>query len=237
MGTSTHDERIGLTQLAGRIDHTLLAPEAGRPQIHKLVAEALEYGFAAVCVHGVFAADVAKMLHGGPVKTCAVVGFPHGANKTTIKTIEATAAAKDGAAEIDFVAHLPDLLRRDVEGAKNEFLQIVKAVRSVDPRIIVKVIIESALLTQDVPPQEAEERIECACRAARESGCDFVKTSTGFHPAGGATQTAVQWMKQHSGGLYVKAAGGIRSRPQALAMLEAGADRLGCSASVQIVRG
>ncbi len=221
--------------LAGKIDHTLLAAEADRRDIHRLVAEATQYNFASVCVHGLFVADVAKALHGSPIKTCAVVGFPLGANKPTIKAIEATAAVKDGAQEIDFVAHLPYLLKQDAASAKAEFLEIIKAARAVSPAVVVKVIIESALLLQD--PAHGEGRIACACQAAIESGCDFVKTSTGFHPAGGATVEAVRLMKKHSGGLYIKAAGGIRTREQALAMLDAGADRLGCSASVGIVTG
>lgn len=227
--------------LASRIDHTLLKAEATRPQVHRLVAEALQHGFAAVCVGGVFVADVATALRGCPVKTCAVVGFPLGHSKPTVKAIEAAAAVKDGAQEIDFVAHLPNLLKADLHAAKDEFLQVVKAARAVDPQVVVKVIIESALLLSepsDAAPDRGdrgEARIAIACQAARESGCDFVKTSTGFHPAGGATVEAVRLMKKHSGGLYIKASGGIRTYDDAVQMLEAGADRLGCSASVAIV--
>ncbi len=223
--------------LAHRIDHSLLHAHAARPEVHRLVSEAIEHAFASVCVNGIFIADVAKALHGSGVKACATVGFPLGANKTTIKAIEATAAVKDGADEIDFVAHLPHLLRADVESARLEFREIVRAARGPRADVVVKVIIESGLLMLDVSADQAEARIEAACRAARESGCDFVKTSTGFHPAGGATIEVVKLMKKHSGGLMVKASGGIRTREQALAMLEAGADRLGCSASVAIVRG
>lgn len=219
--------------LAGKIDHTLLDPEADRRDIHQLVAEATQHRFAAVCVHGVYVADVAKALHETGIHTCAVVGFPMGANKATMKAIEATAAVKDGAREIDFVAHLPYLLRCDLAWAKGEFLEIVKAARSANPGVIVKVIIESALLLQD--PDGAESRIQTACQAARESGCDFVKTSTGFHRAGGASVEAVSLIKKHSGGLGVKAAGGIRTYDHAVKMLNAGADRLGCSASVAVV--
>ncbi len=226
------------TSLASRIDHTLLAPEAGRPAIHKLVTEAIQYGFAVVCVNGIFAADVVRMLRAetqGAVKSCAVVNFPFGASTPTVKAIEATMLAKDGVDELDFVAHLPHLLKKDLHAAKTEFLEIVKAARSANPRIIIKAIIESALLMRDVDAAEAEARIAIACQAARESGCDFIKTSTGFHPAGGATVEAVALMKKHSGGLYVKASGGIRTREDAMRMLDAGADRLGCSASVAIV--
>jgi deoxyribose-phosphate aldolase len=221
--------------IAGRIDHTILSAEAARPRVHKVVAEALERGFAAVCVNGVYVQDVATALRGSHVKTCAVVGFPLGANKATIKAIEATAAVKDGADEIDFVAHLPYLLERNPPAIKAEFFEIVRAARAVKPAVIVKAIVETAVLMKDVGAAEAEARIETACRAARETGCDFVKTSTGFHPAGGATAEAVCLLKKHSGGLYVKASGGIRTYEDAIAMLDAGADRLGCSASVAIV--
>jgi deoxyribose-phosphate aldolase len=166
-----------------------------------------------------------------------VVGFPLGAMKATVKTMEAVAAAKDGVEELDFVAHLPNLINKDIAATKAEFLEIVKAARSVNPRVVIKVIIESAALMADVDDGEAEARIETACLAARESGCDFVKTSTGFHPAGGASVQAVKLMKKHSGGLYVKASGGIRSYDDAMKMIDAGADRLGCSASVAIVQG
>lgn len=226
-----------MMNLAGRIDHTILKAEATRPQVHKLVAEAIQYGFASVCVNGCYVADVAKGLYGSQVRTCAVAGFPLGANKSTIKAIEATSAVKDGAAEIDFVAHLPYLLKQDFASAKAEFLEIVRAARSANPQVVVKVIIESAALMHEVDAAEGEARIECACRAARESGCDFIKTSTGFHPLGGATAAAVMLMKKHSGGLYVKASGGIRRYQDAMMMIDAGADRLGCSASVEIVNG
>lgn len=225
---------MGMSELVGKIDHSVLVPEAGRVAVHRAVAEATQYGFAAVCVNGVYVADVAKALANTAVKTCAVVGFPFGAGRSVVKAIEASVAAKDGAQEIDFVAHLPYLLRADAASAKAEFMEVVKAARAVSPSVVVKVIIESAVLLSD-GREDGEKRIEAACRAARESGCDFVKTSTGFHRLGGATVEAVRMMKKHSGGLYVKASGGIRTRQDALRMLEAGADRLGCSASVAIV--
>jgi deoxyribose-phosphate aldolase len=223
--------------LASRIDHTLLKAEALKPEVHKLVAEATEHRFASCCVNGAFVQAVAVALKGSGVKTCAVVGFPLGANKATIKAIEATSCVKDGADEIDFVAHLPHLVKKDVASAKAEYIEIVKAARATRPDVIIKVIVESAYLMKDVNAAEAEARIEAACRAARESGCDFIKTSTGFHPAGGASVEAVKLMKKHSGGLYVKASGGIRGYDDAKRMLDAGADRLGCSASVAIVQG
>lgn len=224
--------------LASKIDHTLLTAEATRPQVHKLCAEAIEHHFAAVCVNPVFIADVSRLLRNetqGQVKTCTVVGFPLGANKATLKAIEAAGAVKDGADEIDFVAHLPYLLRTDLNSIKAEFLEIVKAARAANKAVVIKAIIESAVLMRDVSAETAQQRIETACRAARESGCDFIKTSTGFHPAGGADVESVRLMKKHSGGLYVKASGGIRTYNDAQKMLQAGADRLGCSAGVAIV--
>lgn len=226
---------VAMSNLADRIDHTNLKPEATRDQIDRLVAEAREHNFASVCVNGCYVAHVAGALRGSEVMTCGVAGFPLGADKPTLKAIEATTIVKDGADELDFVAHLPHLLACDVAQAKAEFLEIVKAARAVNPRVVVKVILETALLMHDVDAATAEARIETGCRAARESGCDFVKTSTGFHPAGGATEAAVQLLKKHSGGLYVKASGGIRTAADAHAMLAAGADRLGCSAGVAIV--
>ena len=225
-----------MTDLARLIDHTLLKPEATRRQIHKLVAEAMEYGFASACVNGVFAADVAKMLHGSPVRTCVVVGFPLGANAAGAKVSEAVRAVEDGADEIDVVAHLPHLINQDLAAAKAELLEIVKRSRTANRDVVVKVIVESSMLMHDVSDGEAEVTIAGACRAVRESGCEFIKTSTGFHSNGGATVEAVRLLKKHAGGLRVKAAGGIRTREDALAMVEAGADRIGCSSSVAIVR-
>lgn len=223
--------------LAAHIDHTLLKADATWEQVHEIVAQARHYGFASVCVNGVWTARVAQALAGSPVKTCVVVGFPLGANKATIKAIEATAAVKDGAQEIDFVANLALLQACDLAALKNEFMEIVRAARAVSPAVVVKVILETAFLMKDVTPDVAEGRIETACRAARESGCDFVKTSTGFHPAGGASEEAVRLLKKHSGGLAVKASGGIRSYQDAIKMMNAGADRLGCSSGVEIVKG
>jgi deoxyribose-phosphate aldolase len=226
---------ISAAELAARIDHSVLAPEATADQVRQAVDDAKRYGFAAVCVQGIYVAEVAEALAGTAARTCAVVGFPHGAMKPTVKAMEATVAAKDGAQEIDFVAHLPVLLAKDTATARWQWIELVRAVRSVNRQIVVKVIIESALLMQNVSADEAEARLAAACKAARESGCDFVKTSSGFHLAGGASVEAVRLMKKHAEGLRVKASGGIRTREQALAMLAAGADRLGCSASVQIV--
>ncbi|MDX1683400.1 MAG: hypothetical protein R3336_09785, partial [Phycisphaeraceae bacterium] len=117
--------------LAGRIDHTLLKPEATAADVRRICGEAIEHGFASVCVNGRFVSEVASALKGETIDTCAVAGFPLGAGKATIKAIEATAAVKDGANEIDFVASLPTLLAQDLEGARQEFMEIVRAARAV----------------------------------------------------------------------------------------------------------
>lgn len=223
--------------LANRIDHTQLKAEATPADIDALIAEAREHGFASVCVNGAYIAHVAKGLAGTNVKTCGVVGFPLGAMKAMVKAIEATSACKDGATEIDFVANLPLLLAKDENATTEEFMQLTTAARSVRPEVVIKVIIESAALMQGVDAVEAEARIAAACGAARSSGCDFVKTSTGFHAAGGATVEAVRLMKKHAGPMKVKASGGIRSYDDAMRMIDAGADRLGCSAGVAIIKG
>jgi deoxyribose-phosphate aldolase len=230
-------------ELAARIDHTLLKAEATAADVAAVTDEAIEHGFASVCVNGHHLPQVAQALSNTPsptgrtVKPCAVAGFPLGAGKSMVKTIEATSLAKDGALEIDFVAHLPDLLAEDVDAARRDFAMLVEAVRDVRRSTVVKVIIESAALLAGVSDDRGEARIAAACRAATEAGCDFVKTSTGFHPAGGASVRAVKWMSRHAPALQVKASGGIRTRDDALAMIDAGADRLGCSAGVAIVAG
>ena len=222
------------TELAGRIDHTILKPEALAPEVHKVVSEAMAYQFASVCIAPAWVAKVADMLKGSGVKCCTVVGFPHGTSKSTVKAIEAVAAIKDGAQEVDVVAFLPFLLNHDVDAAKGELIEVVRAARAVRADVVIKVIVESAALLK-LGGEKGERAIATACRAVRESGCDFIKTSTGFHPAGGASLEAVRLMKKYGEGLLVKASGGIRDASTAVAMIEAGADRLGLSASVGIV--
>jgi len=222
------------SELAARIDHTVLKPEATAADIDKVVAEAIQYRFASVCVAPIWLPHVARQLKGTGVLACTVAGFPHGTSKSTVKAIEASSAVKDGAQEVDVVAHLPHLARHDFEAAKAELTEIARACRAVRPDVVIKVIVESAYLFS-LGMEAGEKAIATACRAIRQSGCDFIKTSTGFHPAGGASVLAVQLMKKHSDGLLIKASGGIRDLATALAMLAAGADRLGLSASVTIL--
>ncbi len=220
---------------AAKIDHTILKPEATPADVRKVTAEAIEYQFAAVCVSPCYVAQVAADLKGTTVRTCAVSGFPAGTGKSTVKAIESTVAVKDGADEVDVVAHLPYLARHDFEAAKSELLEVVKACRAVRRDVVVKVIVESAYL-MSLGDEVGERAIAIACRAVRESGADFIKTSTGFHPAGGASVRAVELMRKYADGIHVKASGGIRDLAAARAMLAAGADRLGLSASVAIIR-
>lgn len=223
--------------VASRIDHTVLKAEATWAQIDRAIAEAKEHRFASVCVNPLFIAHVKAQLEGSGVKACTVAGFPLGANMAAMKAGEAAMAARRGADEIDMVAHLPYLLEGEVVRARAEIQEVVYAVREARPDAVIKVIVESAVLMHEAPSEVAERRIAAACQAVREAGADFIKTSTGFHPLGGATVEAVRLMRKHASGIKVKAAGGIRTRADALAMIEAGADRLGCSASVAIVTG
>lgn len=222
--------------IASLIDHTILKPEATSADVRRLCDEALAHGFASVCVNGRFVREAAGHLQ-GRVRVCGVAGFPLGAMKPMVKAIEAASLVKDGAQEVDFVAHLPSLMEKDLDAARAEFLEITKNVRAVMPATVIKVILETAALMHGVSAQEGEARIACGCLAARESGCDFVKTSTGFHAAGGATEEAVRLLKKHAGPLGVKASGGIRSLEDAQRMMAAGATRLGCSSGVAIAKG
>lgn len=226
-----------VAEIASRIDHTLLAADVGTAQVDRLIDEARAHGFAAVCVNPIFISHTRAQLRDSAVRPCTVAGFPLGANLAATKAEEAATAVRNGAAEVDVVAHLPHLLAQDLLAARGELMEIVYAVREIRRNVTVKAIIESAVLMHGVSADEAEARIINACRAVREAGCDFIKTSTGFHKLGGATVEAVRLMAQHGEGLKVKAAGGIRTLNDAESLLHAGADRLGCSASVEIVSG
>ncbi len=223
--------------IAARIDHTLLRPEADDAAIDTVCAEALQHGFASVCVNGRFVPRVASVLVKSAVKTCSVVGFPLGAMRGEMKAAEAQAACDDGADEIDFVASLPMLMQGRRDALIAEWSAIVAAARRSNDKVVVKAILETAALMAGVDEAGAESRIALAADVAREAGVDFIKTSTGFHAAGGATVEAVELMRKHGRGLQVKASGGIRTREDAVAMINAGADRLGCSAGVAIVTG
>lgn len=222
--------------LARAIDHTLLKPEANADDIRLLVRQAMEHRFASVCVNGRWVSLVAQLLHVAgadagkqAVKTCAVVGFPLGAATTNMKALEAVAAVKDGAQEIDMVIALDTLIDGQLEAARADVFEVVRGARAVWRTTVVKVILETAALT--------ERQVALGCQAAREAGADFVKTSTGFHPQGGATEQAVRWLKTYGHGLAVKASGGIRDRAAAEKFLALGASRIGTSNGVAIVQG
>ena len=222
------------SQLAGMIDHTVLKPESMPADVDKVIDEALEHRFCSVCISPAYVAHAAKRLKGSGVLTCTVCGFPHGTPKAIHKAIEAVGLVKGGADEVDVVAFLPNLVNADVHAARAELIELVKAARAVRKDVVIKVIIESAYLLS-LGSDRGERAIATACTAIRESGCDFVKTSTGFHPTGGATLDAIKLMKKYGHGLKVEAAGGMRDLKSTMTMVEAGADRLGMSASVAVI--
>lgn len=221
-------------ELASRIDHTVLKPESQVAEVDRVIAEAIEHKFCSVCIAPIFVAHAREKLRGTGVLVCTVCAFPHGTSKSIMKAIEATGLVKDGADEVDVVAHLPYLAAGNLDAARAELIELVKAVRAARRDTIVKVIVESGYLLS-LGADAGERAIETACRAVRESGCDFIKTSTGFHPTGGATVEAVRLMKKHGDGIRIKAAGGMRDLASTLRMIDAGADRLGMSASVAVV--
>ncbi|WP_054950037.1 deoxyribose-phosphate aldolase [Numidum massiliense] len=212
--------------LARTIDHTLLKPEATAAQIDALCDEALAHGFASVCVNPCWVARCAARLKGSEVKVCTVIGFPLGAATTASKVSETNDALENGATEIDMVINIGWLKSGLTEQVKEDIAAVVRASHW---KAIVKVIIETGLLTDE------EKRL--ACKLAKEAGAHFVKTSTGFGH-GGATVSDVKLMRETVGErLGVKASGGIRDLATAEAMLAAGATRLGASAGVSIVSG
>ena len=218
------DER---RRLARMIDHTLLKPDATPDQIERLCAEAREYGFAAVCVNPVYVRLCAAELAGTDVAVCTVVGFPLGANTTHIKVAEALRAIEDGAREVDMVMQIGLLKAGDSDAVRRDIEEVARAVH--DRGAILKVIIETALLTDD-------EKVT-ASKIIRDAGADFVKTSTGFGPGGAKVEDVALIRRTVGPEMGVKAAGGIRTYEDALAMIEAGATRIGASAGVKIVTG
>jgi deoxyribose-phosphate aldolase len=214
------------TELNRMIDHTLLKPEATKAQIEKLCAEAKEYHFMSVCVNPTWVKHAAELLAGTDVKVCTVIGFPLGANTPAVKAFETAQAIQDGATEVDMVINIGALK----SGMYDLVLDDIKAVvQAAQGKALTKVIIETCLLTD-------EEKVK-ACELAKEAGADFVKTSTGFS-TGGATAADIALMRKTVGlEMGVKASGGVRDTATAKAMVEAGANRIGASASVAIVTG
>ena len=217
-------------ELARYIDHTLLAPDAVPAQVAALAAEAVELGVYAICVSPSMLPLASKVGPGvelGSVKLATVVGFPSGKHTRKVKAFEAHQAVQHGADEVDMVLDLGLVHTGDRDGLAEQVALVRIEVPS--PKVL-KVIIESAALTDD--------EIKLACQAAVDGGADFVKTSTGFHPAGGASVHAVELMRDYVGPVMgVKASGGIRDYATAVAMIDAGASRLGCSATRAILAG
>ncbi|KAE8762458.1 deoxyribose-phosphate aldolase [Georgenia thermotolerans] len=209
-------------EVARLVDHTLLKPEATAEDVAALVAEARELGAYSVCV----SPSQLPLTGTGDVKVATVCGFPSGAHHAEVKAAEAARSAADGADEVDMVINLALATTGRYDAVQEE----IAAVRAAAPQVVLKVIIESAALS--------DEQIVAVCRAAEAAGADFVKTSTGFHPAGGASVHAVELMARTVGGrLGVKASGGIRTTESALAMIDAGATRLGLSGTRAVLEG
>lgn len=214
--------------LARCIDHTLLKPEASAADIEQLCSEAREHGFFAVCVNPIWVPRCVELLRGSQPRVVSVAGFPLGASATTVKAPEARLAVERGAAEVDMVVNLAALLAEDKAAVVRDIAEVVASAKEMNKSALVKVILETRALTT--------AQIVLGCRCVAEAQADFVKTSTGFHPAGGATVEHVALLRRHSAPIPVKAAGGIRTLATALAMIEAGAARLGMSASVAVLR-
>lgn len=212
-------------ELARMIDHTLLKPEATVEQVTQLCMEAKKYNFASVCVNPSYVPLCAKLLKDTSVKVCTVIGFPLGATSTKAKAFETEQAIEDGATEVDMVINIGMLKSGMYDYVENDIFAVVSTARR--NNVLVKVIIETALLTD-------EEKVK-ACLLAKRAGADFVKTSTGFSK-GGATAGDIALMRKVVGSaMGVKASGGVRTREEALEMVRSGADRIGASASVKII--
>jgi len=214
-------------QLAKYFDHTLLDCMATEVDIRRHCQEAVDYGFYAACVQPRWVSLCADILHGTGVKVVSVAGFPYGTETARVKAFEAEAVIMDGADEVDIVADFASVLAGDADTLRTDFQAVLAVCRSMQPVVPLKVIIESAALN--------EEQIRFVCKIAEETGVDFLKTSTGFHKAGGAQIEDVKLMAEAAPQCRIKAAGGIKTLEQTLAFIDAGASRIGASASVQII--
>ncbi len=208
--------------LAARVDHTCLRPEATDADIGALCRQALDHGFGTVCVNGQWVSTASCRLHGSPVRVAAVVGFPLGASGPAAKVAETRLAVTDGAGEIDVVAALGWIRSRRWDLVRDEIAGVVEAAAG----RLVKVILETAALSP--------EEIQRSCEAVLAGGAGMLKTSTGFHPAGGATPEAVRLLRRSvADRAGVKASGGIRTMAAAVELLRSGADRIGTSSAVE----
>ncbi|AAK79512.1 deoxyribose-phosphate aldolase [Clostridium acetobutylicum] len=210
--------------IAKIIDHTALKPDTTKEQILKLIEEAKQNNFASVCVNPKWVKEASCALKDSSVKVCTVIGFPLGANTTATKVFETQDAIKNGAEEVDMVVSIGELKDKNDDYVEKDIEEVVKAASG---KALVKVIIETCLLTE-------EEKIR-ACKLAKKAGADFVKTSTGFS-TGGAKAEDIKLMRKTVGaGMGVKASGGIHTREEAIKLIEAGATRIGASASIDII--
>jgi deoxyribose-phosphate aldolase len=222
MATVTNEK-----QLADCIEHTLLSATATSEQIRQLCEEAKTWGFYAVCVNPRWVDLAADELQGSGVKVACAISLPLGADSTKIKVAQAKDAIFAGADEIDMVADLAAIVEEDSKYLSDQLRSVLKVCRSMSPAVLLKVIIESGAL----------DRVQkiFACQIAQQAGVDFIKTSTGMHPAGGATVGDIKLIKEMAPSCKIKAAGGIKTARQAIEMLEAGAERIGASSGVQIM--
>ena len=204
-------------------DHTILKADATEAQVEKICNEALENDFMSVCVNQYYTKFVAEKLAGSNVKVCTVVGFPLGMSDTRVKAFETKAAIEDGATEIDMVINVGALK----DGKYDYVLNDIKTLKEVCGDIVLKVILETCLLT--------DEEIVKACELSKEAGADFVKTSTGFSTAGAKTHHVALMRKTVGDDMGVKASGGIHNAAEAQSMIDAGASRLGTSATLAII--
>jgi len=218
---------ITAEKIAGYIDHTLLKATATSDDIKRLCAEAKEYGFCAVSINNRWITLAADILADSKVKVGAVVSLPLGGDTTKVKVASAKQAIMEGADEVDMVADLAAIIEGDERYLVKQLTDVLDVCRAMRPAVPLKVIIESAALTD-------EQKI-FVCQVADRCGVDFVKTSTGMNPAGGATIEDVRLMKEYAPNCKVKAAGGIRTAKQAIEMLEAGAERIGTSSGIKII--
>lgn len=212
-----------MKSLNSYIDHTLLRPDASHEEIHRLCEEALVHGFAAVCILPTHVERAAQILKGSSVKVCSVVGFPLGANTTDTKSFEATQLCQLGAQEIDMVINIGALKSQEFRFVRDDISAVVKS----SSPALVKVIIETCLLTN-------EEKVT-ACQLAEDAGAHFVKTSTGFSKSGATIEDVILMRQTVPSQMGIKASGGIRDYTTALAMIEAGATRIGTSAGPALV--
>ncbi|WP_314038392.1 deoxyribose-phosphate aldolase [Dietzia sp. CH92] len=227
---ATPTDQLTRARVASMIDHTLLSPDASREDVQALLDEARELGVKAVCV-----SPAMLPVRAGDQIVATVAGFPSGKHHSLVKAMEGRLAVDQGAREVDMVIDVGAA----ISGLVDEVMSDVLAMRdAVPPPVVIKVILETAAIHKALGEEAGDQRIEELCHAVARAGADFVKTSTGFHPAGGASVRAVEAMRRAVGGqLGIKASGGIRDADTARAMIAAGATRLGLSGTRAVLEG